>query len=85
MLITALAIAREIGDRSAEAQFLIAIGDFYGAQGEHSQALDSYQQALVIAREQGDRQAEETILSNIGFIDFLIFIEEGNRSPEPNP
>lgn len=81
----ALAIARESGDRSAETQFLIEVGDFYGGRGENSQALDSYQQALVIAREQGDRQAEETILSNIDFIDFLIFIEEINRPPEQNP
>ncbi len=54
----ALAIARETGDRGAEARHMSNLGNCYGAVGEHGQAADLMALALGIAREVGERQDE---------------------------
>ncbi len=62
----ALAIARETGDRGAEARHMSNLGNCYGAVGEHGQAADLMALALGIAREVGERQDEGMHLGNLG-------------------
>ena len=62
----ALAIARDIGDRHAEAVVLGNQGNCHYELGEYRQAIDLYTQALAIARDIGDRHAEAAVLGNQG-------------------
>src|SRR5262249_25501295 len=62
----ALAIAREIGDRTGEGRWLGNLGTIYLARGQTQQALEHTQQALAIARETGDRTREGVWLGNLG-------------------
>ncbi|AVH70349.1 TPR repeat-containing protein [Nostoc sp. 'Lobaria pulmonaria (5183) cyanobiont'] len=50
----ALAISRDLGERSWEAVTLNNIGRIYQSQKKYSEALQSYQQALLINKELGD-------------------------------
>ena len=69
---TALAIAREIGDRRREGIHLGGLGNAYvdlgqvEADGDRPGAIEHYTQALTIAREIGDRRNEGVWLGNLG-------------------
>jgi tetratricopeptide (TPR) repeat protein len=60
----ALAISREIGDKSGEGAALGSLGLAYAALGETRKAIEYYEQALAIAREIGDRRGEGNALWN---------------------
>jgi CHAT domain-containing protein len=62
----ALAIKKEVGDRSGEGTTLNNIGGGYKSLGQYPKALEFYQQALAIKKEVGDRAVEGTTLNNIG-------------------
>ena len=65
-----LRIAREIGDRVAESQALIGLGNIYILfVGEPATAKDYYQQALTLAREIDDRINEVDALIGLGNLD----------------
>ncbi|MEO1144036.1 MAG: tetratricopeptide repeat protein [Cyanobacteria bacterium J06638_22] len=64
----ALAVVREIGERSGEAAILNNIGLVYNALGQYEQALELYEQTLAILIEVGDRAREGFTLNNIGFV-----------------
>jgi DNA-binding CsgD family transcriptional regulator len=62
----ALKIARDIGQRSAEAYALMLLGLCLGSQGEYSRALATDQQALAIAEEIEHRQWQAAIHTVLG-------------------
>lgn len=64
----ALAISRELGERSWEAITFNNIGRIYQSQRKYPQALQSYQQALLINRELGDLVRLGKTYSNIGYL-----------------
>ena len=64
----ALAIRRELGDRSGEAETLNNIGTLRLDQRDEKAALDHYQRALAIRRELGDRSGQAQTLNNIGTV-----------------
>ena len=61
----ALAIAREIGNRSGEGTWLGNLANCYSTLGQTRRAIELYEQALAIAREIGDRSGEGTRLGNL--------------------
>ena len=61
-----LKIAREIGDRRGEGNWLGNLGNAYCDLGETRKAIEYYEQALKIAREIGDRRGEGNRLGNLG-------------------
>ncbi len=64
----ALAIHREIGDRTAEGRTLADLGVVYWRLGRYHEALDHLTQGLAIAREMGDPVGEKANLSNLGIV-----------------
>ena len=64
----ALAISRELGERSWEAVTLNNIGRVYQSQKKYPEALQSYQQALLINKELGDLVRLGKTYSNIGYL-----------------
>ncbi|MBC1218940.1 CHAT domain-containing protein [Nostoc sp. UCD121] len=64
----ALAMARELGDRSWEAVTFNNIGRIYQSQRKYPEALQSYQEALLINRELGDLVRLGKTYSNIGYL-----------------
>jgi tetratricopeptide (TPR) repeat protein len=64
----ALRLARETGDRSAEATALDNLGNVARALGGLSEAAVSLEQALAIRRGQGDERGEATTLHNLGVL-----------------
>jgi tetratricopeptide (TPR) repeat protein len=62
----ALAIARDIGDRSLEGNQLGNLGNAYKDMGQVKRAIEYLEQALAIAREIGDRSSEGNQLGNLG-------------------
>ena len=62
----ALAIHREVGDRSWEGADLGYLGQAYSELGETRRAIEYQEQALAIAREIGDRRGEAAGLANLG-------------------
>jgi tetratricopeptide (TPR) repeat protein len=64
----ALGLAREVGDRSAEATALDNLGNVARALGGLSEAAVSHEQALAIRRAQGDERGEATTLHNLGVL-----------------
>jgi CHAT domain-containing protein/tetratricopeptide (TPR) repeat protein len=64
----ALAIARQLGNRSAESTVLSNIGVVYAAQGQYEGALQVLIEALEVAHETGDRDGEMAALNNIGTV-----------------
>ncbi len=66
--VQALPIAREVGDRGAEASTLNNIGAACWSLGQQPKALDFYAQALAIRRAAGDRRGEATTLGAIGVV-----------------
>ncbi|MCC5644187.1 CHAT domain-containing protein [Nostoc sp. CHAB 5824] len=64
----ALAISRELGERSWEAVTFNNIGRIYQSQRKYPEALQSYQQALLINKELRDLVRLGKTYSNIGFL-----------------
>ncbi|MEH2161570.1 MAG: CHAT domain-containing protein [Nostoc sp.] len=64
----ALAISRELGERSWEAVTFNNIGRIYQSQRKYPEALQSYQQALLINKELGDLVRLGKTYSNIGYL-----------------
>ncbi|WP_333448631.1 tetratricopeptide repeat protein [Microcoleus sp. D3_18_C4] len=62
----ALALARQLKDRTLEGLALNDIGFNYDSIGQPQEALKYFNQALPIWREVGDRSLEATTLNNIG-------------------
>ncbi len=62
----ALAIAREIGDRSGEGAALGNLGECRRSLGEYRQAIDLHGQALAVGRAIGNRYGEGTALIGLG-------------------
>ncbi|KAM3092498.1 CHAT domain-containing protein [Phormidesmis sp. 146-35] len=65
----ALAIVREMKDRSREAQILYAIGNTHFALQQYSEAVEAYQQALPLFRDQRNLLARDP---NVSWIDVSI-------------
>jgi predicted ATPase/class 3 adenylate cyclase len=59
---TALALAREVGDRHYEGDFLGSLAALLRAQGSIDEALDRCEQALQIQRAAGNRRSEGALL-----------------------
>jgi tetratricopeptide (TPR) repeat protein len=68
---TALAIAKEIGDRRNEGNWLGNLGNAYSVQGQVERAIEYYEQALAIAKAIGDRRNEGADLGNLGLAYFV--------------
>jgi len=66
--VQALPLAREEGNRPAEAAHLSGIGLQYSNLGEYDRALEHYEQALEISRETGKRKQERGILNNMAVV-----------------
>ncbi|OQY52113.1 MAG: hypothetical protein B6247_17800 [Candidatus Parabeggiatoa sp. nov. 2] len=64
----ALAIFRDIGDKSGQGKVLTNIGVVYKNLGDYPKALDFFQQALAIFRDIGDKSGQGTNLGNIGSV-----------------
>ncbi|HEX6345855.1 AfsR/SARP family transcriptional regulator [Umezawaea sp.] len=64
----ALAAARELGDRFAEAEVLKSLGTAAWQVGHNAEALDHYQRALALYREVGERKGEAAVLGNLGLV-----------------
>jgi len=62
----ALAIAREIGNKSDECDYLCNLGRAYRNLGQYKRSAEYHQQALNIAREIRDRRREGINLCNLG-------------------
>ena len=64
----ALDIAREIGYRQGQGNYLGNLGNAYSDLGQVEKAIDYYEQALVIVREIGDRRGEGLWLWGLGYV-----------------
>ncbi|MEH2214845.1 CHAT domain-containing tetratricopeptide repeat protein, partial [Nostoc sp.] len=64
----ALAIRKQIGDRSGIGNSLNNIGFIYSSLGQYPKALEYLQQALAIRKQIGDKAGVGTTLNNIGEI-----------------
>jgi CHAT domain-containing protein/Tfp pilus assembly protein PilF len=62
----ALAITREVGDRTREATILGNLGQTYYDIGQYKQALENLQESLPILQELGDRAGEPATLRLMG-------------------
>ena len=65
----ALARARSVGDRRAEAAALGNLAMLLESEGRPDAAIGSYETALAITREIRNRRSESIILANLGFIE----------------
>ncbi len=63
---SALAAARNLGDRQGEGSALGNLGLAYNNLDEYRKAIEFHEQYLVIAREIGDRRGEGNALGNLG-------------------
>ncbi|MGD0062689.1 MAG: BTAD domain-containing putative transcriptional regulator, partial [Streptosporangiaceae bacterium] len=64
----ALAAARQLGDRAAEATTLVSLGEVEWRLGRCPQGADLYDQALTLFREIGDRAGEAQVHGNLALI-----------------
>jgi CHAT domain-containing protein/Tfp pilus assembly protein PilF len=64
----ALAIARQLKDRGAEAVILLGLGRSFDNIGQPQRALEYYNQALPILRAVSNRSGEATVLNNMGLV-----------------
>jgi len=64
----ALASARAIGDRAAQAWILDSIGEPYADQGRYDDAVRARAEAVAITRDIGDRRGQAATLINLGVI-----------------
>ena len=65
---SAVAAARAIGDRAAQAQALTNLGRLHRRQGQLDRAAGTYEQALSLYAGLGDRAAEAGVLRNLGSV-----------------
>jgi len=63
---TALAVAREIGNRRLEGNMLCNLGLLHQVQGRYAEALDQLEGSLAVARDIGDAHMECVVLCNLG-------------------
>ena len=61
----ALALSRELQDRTIEVEVLNSLGFINANLGQGRIAIDYYQQSLQVAREIGDRNVEASVLGNL--------------------
>ncbi|MEM7246331.1 MAG: tetratricopeptide repeat protein [Acidobacteriota bacterium] len=66
----ALALAREDGDRPAEALALDRLGTLASREGGLAEAREHHDEALALERSLGDRHQEAVVLLNLGTVDF---------------
>jgi CHAT domain-containing protein/Flp pilus assembly protein TadD len=64
----ALAIYREINDRTSEGPILGVLGLAYTHLNKHQEAIHTFEERLDIARELGDRMGEGFTLGNLGVV-----------------
>jgi tetratricopeptide (TPR) repeat protein len=64
----ALAIYREINDRTSEGPILGVLGLAYVGLNKHQEAIHAFEERLDIARELGDRMSEGFTLGNLGVV-----------------
>jgi tetratricopeptide (TPR) repeat protein len=76
----ALAAARRLKDRNAEANHLCSLGMAHFPLGEHRSSIEYYQQYLQLARELRDLTRESEALANLG--DAYSHLEEYRRAVE---
>jgi DNA-binding SARP family transcriptional activator len=65
---SAVAAARAIGDRAAQARALTHLGRLHRRQGQLDRAAGTYEQALTLYAGLGDRAAEAGALRNLGSV-----------------
>ena len=63
---SALTLAHQIGNRSAEGSALGFLALAYADKGEMRKAIEFHEQALAISREEDDQHGEASILGNLG-------------------
>jgi tetratricopeptide (TPR) repeat protein len=63
---TALAVARQTGDRAGEAIVLCDLGGMLVRRGDQEQAVAHFEEVLAIYRELGDRAGHAATLTNLG-------------------
>ena len=61
----ALAIKKEIGDRSGEATCYVRLGTVYQSVAEYEKTREHFEKALLIKKEIGDRRGEATCYGNL--------------------
>jgi tetratricopeptide (TPR) repeat protein len=76
----ALAAARRIQNRGAEAVHLGSLGNAYAALGEPRRAIEQYKQQLAVSREIGDRRGEGNAFGSLG--NAYVFLGEPRRAIE---
>src|SRR5262245_7924868 len=62
----ALALMRDLGDRSWEARTLTQIGGAYNALGDYHNAIEYWEQALPLKQALGERRDEADLLVSMG-------------------
>jgi tetratricopeptide (TPR) repeat protein len=65
---TALAIARELGDREAEAMTLNNLALALAQGGDEDAALQHFEQALTVLRQLGDEEREGQVIANLSLV-----------------
>jgi tetratricopeptide (TPR) repeat protein/transcriptional regulator with XRE-family HTH domain len=68
---TALASARQAGDRRGEADTLVALGILQGGTGDHPAAAASMAQAVTLYRDAGDLPGQAHALNQLGYLHVL--------------
>jgi DNA-binding SARP family transcriptional activator/Tfp pilus assembly protein PilF len=66
----ALHAARQTGDRGAQANTLISLGQVFWLQGRYRQATHHLQQALALYGELGDQLGQARTLANLGLVEW---------------
>lgn len=64
----ALAAARAMGDRRAQAHVLTNLGDIHRLLGRYPAAIEHHRQALALHRGNGDRRGQARTLSDLGIV-----------------
>ncbi|GIF35737.1 AfsR/SARP family transcriptional regulator [Actinoplanes xinjiangensis] len=67
---SAVAAARAVGDRDAQARALSNLGRLHRRQGRLLEAAETYRQALLLYADLGDAAAEALVLRNLGSVDW---------------
>ena len=65
---SAVAAARALGDRDAQARALSDLGRLHRRQGRLDEAAETYRQALILYADLGERAAEAVALRNLGSV-----------------
>jgi DNA-binding SARP family transcriptional activator/tetratricopeptide (TPR) repeat protein len=69
---SAVAAARAVGDRDAQARALSDLGRLHRRQGRPHEAAETYRQAQSLYADLGDRAAEALVLRNLGSVDWRL-------------